>query len=353
MRLAGLIAVALCLAAPASAQRTAAPSPNEPGAGQTAAQEAVRYGRPLGDTGALLTIVLQAAADVPLAERPGDALFSVPVARIGLRGRLGEAAGGRFGYLVQLEGTRSPAVLDALASYHPTAGVRVSAGLFKTPFSREILTSSSRLDVIGRGRAVVPVSPGRQAGVAVDVGMDGSPLLVRAGLFNAPTADGGAGRLMLVGRVAGRTPPAAGRAGRGPSLTVGASGALTTGPGEGPGVVRLGADARLRTGRLLLAAEALLADADSTGGAMDPPSRRRGAFVTAGVDVTARQRAVARIDHFASRSTPGVARDASTILVLGYNVLFAPAASGQANVVVPLAGEPGGTRVRAVLQIAL
>lgn len=85
-----------------------------------------------------------------------------------------------------------------------------------------------------------------------------------------------------------------------------------------PSEVLLGADARLRLGRVLLAGEYLRSDAE---GAIND-----GGYTTLGYDVSADDRLLVRFDTF----------NASSEVLLGYNRAFTRAASVQVNVVAPL-----------------
>lgn len=336
MRLLPLLA--LLAAASASAQ------PLSLAASAHAPEAADRTAPRLGDgpsTSIDLLALVQAVADVPLEEDAYDDVFSVPAARLGVRGEVGD-----FGYLLVADVTRDPSLLDARVDYRPLRDVRLSAGRFKTGFSAEALAPLAETDFIERSRIVRAVAPIRETGAAIEIG---TQVTARAGVFNAPdetasTADDGDdGRLLLVGRLAGRTEPP--RRSSAPRLGAGVNVAYTPSRGDVPlgpafpATLRYGADARVQYGPVLVAAEALRSESeyDTAFDATAPRLTRQGFHATAGVDVHPDHRLLARIDYLeaAPSGTTGT-RTHSTDLVLGYTVTFSRAVSAKLNALVPL-----------------
>ena len=282
------------------------------------------------------TALLQVAPVVPFEDAEGNqGRIEIAAARFGIGGRLG----GGVGYRLQTEFARSPAVLDAYISYG-SERVRGIVGRQRVPFSYEALTPAADIPFVNRSRAVRALAPGREVGVEVLAAQPDGPLSLRAGVFNATQRIANSGGLLpqrerggvlVVGRVQG-----AFDVGGGGVLVVGANAGYdtpdTSDRVESSGRVLLGADARLRVGALLLGGEYLYSRTD------DPVAVVRlgedGGYATAGYDLSADDRVLARLDVF----------NGSEEVLLGYNRALTRAASFQANLVVPLddAAEPFG-----------
>ena len=84
----------------------------------------------------------------------------------------------------QTEFVRSPPIFDLRIRYVPHAQLRVTAGLFKSPFSRSHLTPRPRLPLAERPVAVDAIAPRRQVGVAVRVRDASKRLTLEGGMFN-------------------------------------------------------------------------------------------------------------------------------------------------------------------------
>ena len=98
------------------------------------------------DVGLLLQVVADAQPDRTAAGQNG---FSLANARVSLGGELD----GGFGYFVQGNLVRSPSLLDGRLSYRYRERHRVDVGLFKAPFSAELLVPASTIDFVDRSRA--------------------------------------------------------------------------------------------------------------------------------------------------------------------------------------------------------
>ena len=79
---------------------------------------------------------------------------------------------------------RSPAILDAKIYHRISKALTMDFGLFKSPFSREVLTGSANLNFIRRAQAVVALVPGRQIGLHVRGWIKENVLSYAAGVFN-------------------------------------------------------------------------------------------------------------------------------------------------------------------------
>ncbi len=335
LRLLSPCALLVCtlLAAPASAQQRPTEDDEEGGSGQTAAGEENRYDALVGQFQRdylRFTALVQIVPQFPFEDAEGDqGGFAVSTARFGIGGRLD----GGIGYRLQTDFAKAPAVLDAFVSYQPGDAATFLVGQYKAPFSYEFLTSAAAIDFVNRARVVRALAPGRQVGASVRVPLAGEALALRAGVFNATfrrTTDGETvsqsqrGGFLLAARAQSTLAPAGG-----PTLIVGANVSYDT-PDlsdafDVPGRLLVGADARLRFGRLLVAAEGIV---EQTQGDAFPD--RDGFYVTAGVDLGPSNRLLVRLDEF----------DGSSELLLGYNLSVTRAAGFQANVLLPLDDEP-------------
>lgn len=288
-----------------TAAQTAPPTSGSPGAHRTRLLETSPPPAPSlrldGGITAILTMLVQAQGLVTLERRPSSDVFVLPNARLTVRGALGP----RFAYTLRSDLARSPAILDAEVAWTPSTEVRVSAGRFKTPFSGEWLTPVAAIDFASRACAVVALIPGRRDGVQVDAGLPGGIVRVRGGLFDARGtggAGGSRGRLLGAGRLVATTPD--GRDVDGRCATVGFNAVVEDGPVtiNGGSLVAtgvrtlLGADARVRLGRVLVAGEVLheqARDAKRHGSLA-----RDGLYATLGYDVRDNARVLARLDRF-------------------------------------------------------
>ncbi|MEP0548226.1 MAG: porin [Rhodothermales bacterium] len=325
----------LMLAAPARAQERPTEDDEEAGSGQTETDKeglydelVAQFQRDYLRFTALIQVVPQLILEDTEAVQSG---FSIAAARFGIAGLLD----GGFGYRIQAEFARSPALLDAYVSYRPNEATRILVGRHKVPFSYEFLTSAAGIDFVNRSRVVRALAPGRGVGGSMRTQVAGEALTLRAGLFNASfntTVDGRTvrqaqrGGFTFVGRAQSTTQPSSGT-----TLIVGANVAYDT-PDTAkaldvPGRLLLGADVRLRAGPFLLAAEGI---AERVGDDVFPDSD--GFYLTGGVDLNANNRLLVRFDRF----------EGSDEVLLGYNLTLTRAAAFQANVVLPLddAAEP-------------
>lgn len=288
------------------------------------------------------TTLVQVAPVIPFEEvENNQARFDLAAAWFGVGGRLGE----NVGYFVRADFARSVSLLEAYVSYG-SDDVRGIVGRQKVPFSAEFLTAAADIDFVNRARAVRALVPGRETGVALDANL--GPLDVRAGVFNATYtgfADVGLGTqdestqqerggVALAGRVQSQFALGEG------ALRLGASVAYDTGDNSDAfqtgDRLLVGADARLRLGALLLAGEYVSQDRSAV-----RDFSREGGYATIGVDLSADDRVLFRLDSFGD-SQEGI---------IGYNRAFTPAASFQANLVVPF--EENAEPLQAVLNFQL
>lgn len=327
------LAAALLLLLPASVgAQDRPPEETEEDAGPTEAEEERLYDALVRDfqTDALrVTALVQVIPRVVLEDEDQGVPtgWTVPRAWLGVGGRLD----GGVGYLVRANLASSPGLLDAFVSYG-TDDVRAIVGQQLTPFSFEFLTAAAATDFVRRARIVRLLSPGRQVGASVTATPGDGALRLRGGVFNSSAPGANLGGLLVVARA--QTTLAVGADGR---LVLGANAAYDTPPeGSAGEILLLGADARLRIGRVLLAAEALVREADAVG------ADARGGHVTAGVDLSPADRVLARLD---------VLED-SEELVLGYNRTLTRATLVQVELAVPIDDQGGPAQALANFQLA-
>jgi len=114
---------------------------------------------------------------------PGYNGFSLGSARLILKGQLDQG----FGYLLQTNFIKSPALLDAMISYSFSEYLTFKTGLFKTPFSGEFLIFGGDIDFVNRSQVVRLLAPGRQIGIQVSSGIFDKRLGGSIGIFNGNT----------------------------------------------------------------------------------------------------------------------------------------------------------------------
>ena len=286
-----------------------------------------------------ITSLIQVVPRIAFEDTEGNQpRFDIPRARLGIRGNLDNG----IGYGLQAEFSNRVSLLDAIVTYG-TSDVKASLGRQQTPYSAENLASDAALDFVDRARVVSAVAPGRSIGAQLLATPGGGPVGIRAGLYN-PTqtlaVDGtdldvrDRGGVLLVGRVQSVLDVDGG------SVTLAANAAYTTDDTstelESPGELDLGVDARARLGRLLVAGEFLRGRIEEPFAA-SAPTGLDGGYVTLGYDVTPADRVLTRLDVIAVED-----RDASTLVLLGYERTLTRSAMIQANLIIPVADANDG-----------
>src|SRR5688572_31173986 len=92
-----------------------------------------------------------------------DADLDLARRRVGVAGRVTS----RIQFEVEREIDAAGGWRDAFVDVRATPALRVRAGHFKVPFSREQLTGAGSLDFIDRSRVADQLAPGRSAGIAL------------------------------------------------------------------------------------------------------------------------------------------------------------------------------------------
>ncbi len=111
--------------------------------------------------------------------------FRIRRARVGLKGEILK----EINYALQIDGLKSPVLLDAKVEITFSPYAKLTFGQFKVPFSLENLTSSSALDTINRSQTVENLCPGQDIGTGgrdIGVALSGkfSKIEYSLGVFN-------------------------------------------------------------------------------------------------------------------------------------------------------------------------
>ncbi len=263
----------------------------------------------------------------------------------------------RLSYVIQTDFTASSVLLDAFVQLPLANRVRLRGGLFKTPYSAEILRSRPRIRFAERARVVNALSPARQAGLQLvgDLMSTGSEAQVTAtvGAFNGTRGliPNDNDDFLYVGRLDGSFPLGPG------ALDVGASAGYSIDDqvsvaemSSFSGTRILGqVDAQYEVDRWLFAGEFHVADLERDlviGSASQSPS---GFHLTAGMDIAEEHQALVRLDQYDPDARAVPAPDER--LVLGYNYEPSSLLRVQANYQAPT-GNLGGGFFTGRLQVA-
>lgn len=251
----------------------------------------------------------------------GPDQFRARSARLRLGGRVRSLQ-----YVVQTDFASSSVLLDAYARLPLTNRLRVTAGLFKTPFSAEFLTPRPALLFAERARVVNALAPNRQAGVTLGGTLLPERLSARVGVFNGTRGLGPNDNdlFLYVGRLNGQLPLGPGQleVGTNVAYSIDDDVALSDlGRSSFAGTRFLfGVDARFETDQWLLAGELDTGELDPRGISIPGLSRTAepvGLYLAAGANVAADHQLLARFDQF----DPDVPAQATPDdqLTLGYN----------------------------------
>ncbi|RMG63965.1 MAG: hypothetical protein D6715_10510 [Calditrichaeota bacterium] len=126
-------------------------------------------------------VLFQGVADFqPERSMAGRNGFSIANARLRVYGKMDAG----FGYLVQSSFVSNPVLLDGKMYLEVSPQLAVDFGLFKAPFSGELLTSAAALDFVNRSQVVSALAPGRQIGFQFRGRAAQDRLHYFAGMFN-------------------------------------------------------------------------------------------------------------------------------------------------------------------------
>ena len=274
--------------------------------------------------------------------------FSIANTRLKVSGALDKG----FGYLLQMNLMNSPALLDAKMYYAVSSHLVFDMGVFKAPFSREYLTSAGDIDFVNRSRAASLLPPKRQIGLQAhgDISL-GAPISYAVGMFNGNGYGGNFNdnnSLMSVIRI-NAVPIRSDAA----NLQIGLNAATSRDDGlslsqelnplrssslhfAGDRTL-YGADMRLTSGRLLLAAEFIAARLDGSfgedfGGIVNDERRPNGYYFTIGYNAADNIQLLARLDRLSSDKDA----EQPDWLIFGVNLLPTAGVGLQANYVLVL-----------------
>ena len=238
----------------------------------------------------------------------------------------GEVKG--LAYVVQTDFTSSDVLLDAYVQLPFADRARIQGGLFKTPYSAELLSPRPRIRFAERAPVVNALAPARQAGLQLVGNLtdpdSNTPVTVTAGVFNGTRglATNDNDHFLYLGRLNGGLPLGPGRLDLGASVGYSVDDNVTipntTSSFSGTRVL-FQADAEYEAGRWLLAGEVHAADLDSDQVTIPPASSRSpfGYYVTAGAEVAEGHQVLARLDSY-DPDAPAT-RIQEEQLALGYN----------------------------------
>lgn len=126
-----------------------------------------------------LGLLIQAGAKFQYEQPDGTNGFELRNLRLKLSGKFDKS----IGYAVQTTFTRSPSILDAKIFYEVSKAFILDIGIYKSPFSKEFLISTSDIDFINRAQLTL-LAPNRQIGVMARGLIPSTALTYYAGVFN-------------------------------------------------------------------------------------------------------------------------------------------------------------------------
>lgn len=129
-----------------------------------------------------LTLKARGLATVQQINDTSDDGFSFSQVRLVMRGQLDDG----FSYKGQIDVSRSPALIDAILTYAAFPFLKFSIGRMKPPFSREYLTTRSRIDFADRAQVVQLLSPDHSQGLRISGSLLGEGLEYALGAYHAP-----------------------------------------------------------------------------------------------------------------------------------------------------------------------
>ncbi len=265
--------------------------------------------------------------------------FSIGNMRVSLSGELDQG----FGYFFQTNFATAPAILDAKAYYRFSPALVVDVGLYKAPFSRELLTGAGALDFVRRSQVVTALAPARQIGASLRGDVADGVVSYGVGIFNGNKFNGNrndsneflyVARLSVFPKALKGTKPgdrlelAINVARSEDEDTDFGGGFLSDFQGE---QTLVGGDFRLTRDRFLLAGEFIAARLEFAAGPTADPT---GFHLTGGYQLTEWSQFLVRWD---SLSPDGVTGE-SDLVLLGYNIWPTGATQLRANYVIPTVG---------------
>lgn len=279
--------------------------------------------------GALLQTVGDFQVDRSFAGNNG---FNISNFRIVLYGELDKS----FGYFLQTNFIKSPAILDAKLYYRFSKFVAIDAGLFKSPFSAEFLIGAANIDFVNRSQVVTLLAPGRQIGVQLRGSLSQKPISYQVGLFNGNGFDGNNNdnnKFLYAGRLTFHpvlSDPSS-RLEFGLNLAYSEDDNATIGSGFVPGFngerLLIGGDTRWTLGRYLISSEIIYGNLDPSSGLS---SEMVGFHTTLGYMLNDKNQLLFRTDNF----DPDRLGTDSHLIIFGYNYWPTKATEIQVNYII-------------------
>ncbi|RMF60690.1 MAG: hypothetical protein D6748_03560 [Calditrichaeota bacterium] len=288
-------------------------------------------------------MLLQTVGDFQLERSfSGKSGFSIANMRLKIYGNLDK----QFSYFLQANFIRTRPFLDARMSYHRSPSFTLDLGLFKSPFSKELLTGADAIDFVNRSQVVTYLAPGRDIGAQARGSLQNGFMAYRVGIFNGNgiSVFGNennnflyAARLAFFPEVTVQGKPS--------DLEIGINFASSrdsflpipgyTGNAHLDGERFLfGVDFRWQNEKYLLAGEYIRASLDSVVGIPQNPSPLNlapsGFHLTGGYMLTDISQVLFRIDQFDNDLNDGT----TTLLIFGYNLWPTGATEFQVNYII-------------------
>lgn len=269
--------------------------------------------------------------DPEISNGQGENTFRIPTARLKVNGKLDE----NFSYLLQMDATRSPALLDIGIGYKVSDRLSFTTGLMKPGISAGYLLPAASTDFINRPRVVGTLVANRDIGLLGEATLT-EGLTFAAGIFNGrgQNINSNDNEFYYTGRL-----EAASEIGTQTYLQIGANigygleNGTIIGNGSLPAVngerVIFGGDLRVEYWRFLLSAEFLTARLEYSPAVEDEVL---GFHITGGYDITDRLQFLVRLDHVESNELSATVFPQPVDLVFGgINYNFTEAASFTLN----------------------
>lgn len=269
--------------------------------------------------------------DPEISNGQGENTFRIPTARLKVNGALDKG----FSYLLQMDATDTPALLDIVIGYSVTDHLSFSTGLMKPGISAGFLLSAASTDFIDRPRAVGVLVANRDIGLLGEAVLT-EGLTLTGGIFNGRGQNSNSndnefyytGRLEASSDIGNQTYLQIGG-----NIGYGQENGTVIGNGSLPAIngTRLiyGGDLRLEFRKFLLSAEFLSGRLEYSSAVEDEVL---GFHLTGGFWATDRLQFLVRLDHVESSELSQAAFPLPVDLVLaGITYEFTDAASFQLN----------------------
>jgi phosphate-selective porin len=282
-----------------------------------------------------IVLLFQAVGDFQIERNiPGYNGFTIANMRINIYGELDEG----FGYLFKTNLTNSPSILDAKMYYSVSPAFTMDIGLYKSPFSKEFLTSAGNIDFVNRSQIVSTLAPNRQIGFQVRGLMVENIVSYAAGIFNGNrfvNSGNDNNEFLYAGRIS-IFPNLTGKKEKGGKLEIGINAAHSRDsyvqigdllPFFNGKRTLFGTDMRLMYNKWLIAGEVIYASLETSSDTTYHPS---GYYVTAGYLIAKNSQILIRWDSF----SPDNITSNSHLVIFGYNLWPTGATELQINYII-------------------